>query len=151
MTQATYPARKAETRRVHVSQMRLASTALAIALAVGMLPLSAIAQTPAARQTVQLSRKEVKGLIATASTPAEHERIAAYYRAEAKRLKAQQQIHQEMRAEYLKNPSRYPIPKWPTMGQHCTDLVFYYGKAAEEAVALADLHDQMAKEASGGK
>ena len=47
-----------------------------------------------------------------------------------------------------KTPQLIPFP---TLGEHCRDLVFYYGKASEQAFALADLHDQMAKEASGGK
>ena len=132
-------------------QTRLSSTVLAVALALGMSPFGAIAQMPTAQQTQQLSKKEVKVLIATAHTPADHEKIAAYYRAEGQRLKADQQDHQEMLEAYLKNPSTHPIPKWPTMEQHCRNLIVYYGKAAQQAFVLADLHDQMAKEASGGK
>lgn len=124
---------------------------LAIALTLGMPAFGAMAQTHATKQTQELSKKEVKLLIANARTPEDHERLAAYFRAEGERLKAEQQEHREMLDAYLKNPTSHPIPKWPTLGEHCRDLVFYYGRAAEQAFALANLHDQMAKEASGGK
>ena len=138
-------------RRTSMPHAKLASTVLAVALALGVLPFGAVAQMPPAQQTPQLSKKEVKVLIATARTSADHEKIAAYYRAEGQRLKADQQDHQEMLEAYLKNPSSHPIPKWPTMEQHCRNLIVYYGKAAQQAFALEDLHDQMAKEASSGK
>jgi len=129
----------------------MASASLAVALTLGMSSLGATAQTPTTPRTQQLSKKEVKVLIATARTPADHERIAEYYRAKGQRLKSEQQDHQEMLEAYLKNPSAHPIPKWPTMEQHCRNLISYYSKAAQQAFALADLHDQMAKGVSGGK
>lgn len=134
-----------------MSNTKLASTVLAVALALGISPFGAIAQTPTTPQIQELSKKDVKILIANARTPADHERIAAYYRAEGQRLKVEQQDHQKMLEAYLKNPSTHTIPKWPTMEQHCRNLIAYYGKAAQQAFALADLHDQMAKEVSGGK
>lgn len=124
---------------------------LAIALALGTPAFGAMAQTHATNQAQELSKKEVKLLIANARTSEDHERLAAYFRAEGEHLKSEQQEHREMLDAYLKNPTSHPIPRWPTLGVHCRDLVFYYGKAAEQAFALADLHDQMAKEASSGK
>ncbi len=114
-------------------------------VATGMAPASGSAQAATEQRTQKLSKKKLKTLIANARTPEDHERTAAYYRAEGEQLKAKQREHEEELAEYLKNPSSHPVPKWPTMDQHCRQLIFYYSKAAQKAFELADLHDQMAK------
>lgn len=100
---------------------------------------------PAVHQD-KLSRKELKALIASAKTRADHERIAAYYREEAERLEAKHREHEEDLAEYYKNPPRYP-GKYPTMGDHCRSLADYYKRAAKRAATLAEMHEQLAQEA----
>ena len=100
---------------------------------------------PAVHQD-KLSRKELKALIASAKTRADHERIAAHYRAEAERLEAKHREHEEDLAEYYKNPARYP-GKYPTMGDHCRSLSAYYKMAAERATTLAEMHEQLAQDA----
>lgn len=99
--------------------------------------------------SVRMNKKQVKSLIANARTPGDHMRLAAYYRDEATRLKAQQKEHEKEAAEYYKDPARHPIPKYPTMGQHCRDLAYYYGKGADSALALASSHERMAAIARG--
>ena len=99
---------------------------------------------PAFRQE-KLTRKELKALIASAKTPADHERIASYYRSEAQQLEAKHREHEEDLAEYYKNPSRYPS-KYPTMGDHCRSLASYYKMAAERASTLAEMHEKLAQE-----
>ena len=117
---------------------RIVSILLAIMVAV---PLA----QPAVRQD-KLTSNELKALIASAKTPADHERIAAYYRAEAQHLAAQHREHEEDLVEYYKSPSRYPT-KYPTMGDHCRSLASYYKMAAERASTLADMHEKLAQEA----
>lgn len=107
----------------------------------------------AAEPSVELTKKQLKALVANAKTPANHMELAAYYRGEAERLKAKQNEHEEEAAEYYKDPLRHPGPKYPTLGQHCRDLAYYYGKAAERAQRLASVHEQMAaiaRESSNG-
>ena len=103
----------------------------------------------AAQPSVRMNKKQLKTLIADAKTSDDHMRLAAYYRGEADRLKAQQKEHEEEAAEYYKDPSRHPVPKYPTLGQHCRDLAYYYGKGAESALALASAHERMASIARG--
>lgn len=123
------------------------STILALALVLLILPpLGARAAQP----SVRMNKKQLKTLIASAKTPDDHMRLAAYYRGEADRLKTQQKEHEEEAAEYYKDPSRHPIPKYPTLGQHCRDLAYYYGKGAESALALASAHDRAAVISRGG-
>lgn len=116
-------------------------------VATGVAPASGNAQAATEQPTQKLSKKRLKTLIANARTPEDHERIAAYFRTEGEQLKAKQREHEEELAEYLKNPSSHPVPKWPTMDQHCRQLIFYYSKAAQKVFELADLHDEMAKKA----
>ena len=102
---------------------------------------------PLARPAVEqekLTRRELKTLIASAKTPADHERIATYYRAEAQNLEAKQREHEEELAEYYKNTSRYPS-KYPTMGDHCRSLATHYKMAAQRAAELAEMHEQLAR------
>jgi hypothetical protein len=114
----------------------------------GVLSTNGSAQTATAQEAQKPSKKELKVLIANARTPADHEKIATHYRVEAEQLKLRQREHEKELAAYLENPSSHPSPKWPTMEQHCRQLIFYYSKTAEKALALADLHDRMAKEAN---
>ena len=93
-----------------------------------------------------MGKKEVKALITNATTRADHEKLAAYYRSEVAGLKTKQQDHEEEAAEYFKNPSSHPSPKYPTLGQHCRDLAGYYRMAAQKAEAMAEMHESMAKD-----
>lgn len=95
-----------------------------------------------------LTKKEVKQLIRTAKSGTDHMRLAGYYRFEQKRLEGEVAEHREMAAAYHKDISRQPVPKYPTMGQHCETLVKNYAEAAKEAGQLAAMHEQMAKEAA---
>jgi hypothetical protein len=94
-----------------------------------------------------MGKREVKALIASANTAADHQKLALYFRDEVARLRAKQQEHEEEAAEYFKNPSRHPIPKYPTLGQHCRDLAASYKMGAQQAIKLAELHESLAKEA----
>lgn len=126
-------------------QARLVAVLAITLLALGMIPANGNAQAAATQE--KLSKKELKILIASAKTAENHERIAAYYRAEGERLKVGQKQHEVELAAYLKNPSSHPVPKWPTMDRHCRQLAFSYGQATQKAFALANLHDQMARDA----
>ena len=62
----------------------------------------------AAQPNPVISKKEVKALIQTAKTPEDHMKLARYYHYEANQLQAVARDHEEMGAEYFKNPSRLP-------------------------------------------
>lgn len=90
-----------------------------------------------------LTKKELKQLIATAKSPEDHRRIAAYYQEEANTLDEKKKEHTEMGAEYDRNPQRYPSKLG--LGQHCRNLAGYYGLAEQKALELAGMHEAMAK------
>lgn len=124
---------------MYVSRILRAGAILALAVGAS---LAEAATSPAEK----LTRKELKALLAAANTPADHQRIAAYYRSEAERSIARQQEHEEELAEYYRNPLRFP-GKYPTKGDHCRSLAGYYRLATERAISLAQMHERLAQDA----
>jgi hypothetical protein len=113
-----------------------------------MLLAIAIAMPPAqsAGQQQTLTKKELKALIASAKTAADHELIAEYYHSEAKRLEAKQQEHEQELAEYYNDHSIYHPSKYPTWADHCRGLAAHYKIAAAKATAQADMHERLARD-----
>lgn len=95
----------------------------------------------------KLSKKELKTLIATAKAPEDHLRLAAYYRAQANDYLARKKQHEADAAVYDSNPSQYPT-KPISAGQHCRDWAGNDGRSAKQALALAEMHEAMARDAA---
>jgi hypothetical protein len=114
-----------------------------ISLALAMI-FAAFSQTTFAQE--KLSKGEVNRLIATAKTPAEHQRLADYYNAEAKRYQAQVDEHNAMIAAYKANPSSKHQASLLT---HCENLVSDFKDISTKSGELAQMHQQMANEAAG--
>ena len=98
------------------------------------------------------TRKELVTLLKTAKEPPEYRRIAAYYRQEAARLMRSTKEHLELAAIYRE---RHPFAAMESkhgdaFGQgasHCQKFADLAKEEAQEAEALATLHEDMAKEA----
>ena len=123
--------------------MSISSASISIRMLLATALAVSVAYSAAPRQT--LTKRELKALTTSAKTAAGHERIAEYYRVEAKRLEAKEREHEQELAEYYKNPVRYPS-KYPTMGDHCRSLAAYYKMAALKASAQADMHEHLAQD-----
>lgn len=116
-----------------------------------MLFVSAVYSMAAQSQPVS-SKKELKALLATANTPAEHLRIAAYYRDKAQRLTASSTKHSELAAIYAKNP---PFPAIESKhgiafaqgAPHCRYWAKLEADEATKAEAIAVRHEEMARTA----
>lgn len=110
--------------------------------------LAASAEAPAGEK---LGNRQVKALIATAKTSADHERIAHYYEAEAQQYLAQSKQHEAMVEAYKANPALATDKSRMATMDHCE----YYAKTlkdrADKAEKLAQSHEQMAQAASGTK
>jgi hypothetical protein len=105
------------------------------------------------KANVTLSKKQLKDLIANANTPADHERIAQYYDAEAARYEADATEHKAEGSYYAGH--QHPIPtghspnNYPNyMLSHCPQIATKLKEAAQEARALAAGHREMAKAAN---
>lgn len=70
-----------------------------------VMTVAAFGQTPSAVKPEHLSKQQLNTLIATAKTPAEHERIAKFYEASAQDYRAQASEHEAMVAAYKANSS----------------------------------------------
>ena len=98
-----------------------------------------------------ITKKEFKTLLKTAKGPAEHRRIAEYYRHEAARLTASAKEHEELAEVYAKNP---PFPamameekrgtSFAQSAPHCKRWAELDAEQAKKANALAAMHENMA-------
>ena len=122
--------------------LRLVAFTVAITLA------PAVVSIPAGAKDKTISKSELKHLIATAETKADHERIAQYFDAEAAKYEAEAKEHGELAQVYQKSGA--PSAKYPGGMQtfnHCDSLSKSLEKAAENARQMAADHREMAKEA----
>jgi hypothetical protein len=95
-----------------------------------------------------LSRQQLNTLIATATTPAEHERIANFYEAKAQDYRAQAQEHESMIAAYKANSSLSTDKNQASTINHCEYFVTKFNALADNSQELATLHERMAKDAT---
>ena len=105
----------------------------------------------AAESGPTLSKKELKTLLATAQTPSDHQKIAAYYSDQAKRLNAKAQEFSAQadvpmpRSLQRWNPSRGFRPCPPAISAIGQSV---YAQEAKDSEALATQHDEVAKRMS---
>ena len=101
----------------------------------------------AAPNSPSLSKKELKTLLATANTPADQERLAAYYEDKAQRLKAKAQEF-STEADYLATQPA-TIESKQGISCNCTSHYRYFSKLyaqeSKDAEILAARHDQLAQ------
>jgi acyl-coenzyme A synthetase/AMP-(fatty) acid ligase len=118
--------------------MRKLNWYLPFVLALAMLFVGGVEIGLSAQETQEkLSPQQLKELIAKAKAPADHEKIAAYYRAESVRLKQDAEVHRDDAGINGKGQGAI----------HCTNLAKLDEQAAKEADSLASMHENMAKAA----
>jgi hypothetical protein len=101
----------------------------------------------AAKPAGELSKKELKELLAKSSTKQDHLRLARHYEAKAKQYESESAEHAEMAKMYRAQPtaSETKRPGAADTAAHCRSLAESLGNAAKEAKALAASHQEMAK------
>ena len=132
------------TKRTPTTRNQITIVAVLLAVLLTVVP-----RTGRAASEHRLTKKELKALIASAKTPEDHQKIAAYYREEAKRLHANAKEHADLAEVYAKHP---PFPAMgakhgdtvPGVG-HCRKWADLENQEADEADALAAQHEDMAK------
>ena len=113
------------------------------------LALAAFIPSSFAQTNKAITKKELKVLLKNAKTPAEHRKIADYYRQEAQRLTAESQSHAAEAEVYAKHPPFTAMESkhgW-AFGQsasHCRFWAKEYLEQAAKATKLAGLHEDMA-------
>ena len=107
-------------------------------------------QASSAQNTATITKKEAKVLLKNAKTPADHLKIANYYRQEAQRLTARSNNHGAEVAPLMQSrtfaamDSKHPGAFGPT-ASHCRYWSAQYAYEAEKAAKLAALHEGMAQ------
>ena len=112
----------------------IAATVLALALG-----------ATAAESSATMSKKEARELASKATTPADHQRLALYFKAEAARFDADADDHTEMVSGYRENPKIKATQGFTDAINHCDSLAKKLKEAAAEDRALAAAHEAMAK------
>ena len=112
-----------------------------------LMTVAALAQTPSTpkEKPEHLSKQQLKALIATAKTPAEHERIATYYHEQAQDYLAQSKEHEEMLKAYKQNNSLSNSKSRAGTIDHCQYFVEKFEEMSTKSQELAKLHEEMAK------
>ena len=112
------------------------------AIAIG----AALPAVSAQSSTDRLTDKQVKELIATAKTPADHVKLQKHYLAVAAEYETKAVEHTAEAAEYRKNPSfrDTKTPYGPGTAAHCERFAQLDREAAKEARDLASAHEHMA-------
>ena len=130
----------------------LRSTIISLAFTLSLLSISSIpAFSSSANAKPTITKTELKALLKTAKTPAEHRKIAEYFRQQAASLAAVAKEHRELAGVYKQRP---PNPALEAKhgsavegASHCRRWAELTEQEAQEAVSLADLHEGMAKAA----
>jgi hypothetical protein len=104
-------------------------------------------QAPSTTQSKpeHLSKQQLNTLIASAKTPAEHQRIANFYEARAQDYRAQASEHEAMVAAYKANSSLSTDKNRASTIGHCEYFVQTFKDMAVKSHELAQLHEEMAK------
>jgi hypothetical protein len=107
----------------------------------------AAAITMAAESMPMMTKAEVKELVAKASTPQDHHRLAEYFTHKAEMMESEAAEHEDLAKEYANNSGGATV-KTPMSGKtasHCTYFANDARKAAAEDREIAAAHEQMAK------
>lgn len=116
-------------------------------MVLGILMVISAGQSPAAEPKGELKSQEVRALVASAKTPADHMKLARHYTAMAAKHEAEAQEHEALAVEYTRNPqlgaSKHPMA--PNTAEHCKYFAEHCHNAAKEMKAMATAHEEMAK------
>jgi len=96
----------------------------------------------------ELSKDQLNALIATAKTPAEHQRIARFYQSRTQHYLALSKEHETMLAAYKANPGLTNNKNQASTINHCAYFVREFKALAAQSNELALSHERMATEAA---
>jgi hypothetical protein len=120
---------------------------LSAAMALAVLMAFTAVQAQAVEPKGILSAKQVKSLVMTAATPADHMKLAHHYAAMAEKHEAEAAEHEALAAEYTSNPqvgsSKHPMAA--NTAEHCKFFAEHCRAAAKEMRAMSAAHEEMAK------
>ena len=99
----------------------------------------------------KLSKSELRSLIATATTPEQHMRLAQYYEAKAQRHFAESNEHQEMAERFRMNPMMNNDKRVFGTVKHCEYYAESFKQQAVKMQNLAHIQEEMAAAAEASR
>ena len=117
------------------------ATRIVLALAFALTAVTAFSPE---RLPAREARHSMDQMVTQAKTPADHEKLAKMYDAEAAKARAAAETHRKMADAYRKAGGAW-VEK-VHIDQHCDALVKSYTAAAEEYEALAKAEREIAKD-----
>jgi hypothetical protein len=128
-----------------IRKLTLVSLALFAALAVS-------AQTPVSQlASEQLTNKQVDTLVATAKTPADHDRLANFYELKAQEYRAQAQVHAQMLVAFMANSATNNDKSHFGTVDHCDFMFKSLNQRARTAHKQALEQERLAQVAAGAE
>ncbi len=117
-----------------------------IVSAVFVMASAALAAAQTAKSSDLLTAQQVKELVATAKTPADHMKLSKHFTALAAKYDAEAKEHAVVADMYRKSPnaSESKRPGAPDTALHCDRLGQLAREAAVQARELATAHEHMA-------
>jgi hypothetical protein len=102
----------------------------------------------AATTQPKLSNKELKTLLATAKTPSDHQKIAAYYHDRAQHLNAKAQEFSAQAALYANQPATIQSKQGTSCicPKHFEHFAKLYAQEAQESEMLAAKHEKIGQD-----
>ena len=102
----------------------------------------------AAEPVKPLGNKEAMQLTMSASTPADHLRLAKYFELKAEKLEAESKEHADMARNFRAQPTASDTkrPGAADTASHCASLSQNLAKAAKDSRALASDQEALAKQ-----
>jgi hypothetical protein len=120
---------------------------VASSIVLAVLMVISAGQIPAGEAKGELKPNEVKALVGSAKTQADHMKLAHHYTAMAAKHEAEAQDHEALASEYTRNPqiaaSKHPMAQ--NTIEHCKFMAEHCHNAAKEMKAMAAAHEEMAK------
>lgn len=95
----------------------------------------------------KLSKQQLSFFVANARTASEHRRIAQYYDSNAQRYLAESKEHAQMAEQFKKNTTTSSSKYVTGTVNHCAYFAQSLKDKAAKMQKLAQLHEQMAKDA----
>jgi hypothetical protein len=119
---------------------------LGVVAVMGLALSVAVSAAPTSKSSDLLTSKQVKALIASAHTPADHVKLQNHFLALAAKHDADAAEHASEGEAYRKNPSFRDTksPVGPGTAAHCDRFAELDREAAKEARELAAAHEHMA-------
>ena len=99
----------------------------------------------------KLSNSELRSLIATATTPEQHMRLAQYYEAKAQHYLAESYEHQEMAEQFKRNPMMNNDKRAFGTVNHCEYYAQSFKQQAVKMQNLAHIQEEMAAAAEASE